>query len=111
MFDWVLNALLEPLIITATPYVYNSLFNVTLGAPPQLQTRRVPRVQSKAWQFCEPFLVNCKSKSLQKNAKQLFMTIKYFFRVDQARKEITQITFVFHRIAKDLVRTHTSLVT
>ena len=104
MFDWVLNALLEPLIITATPYV-------TLGARPQLQTRRVRRVQSKAWQFCEPSLVNCKLKLLQKNARQLFMTIKYFFRVDQARKEITQITFVFHRIAKDLVRTHTSLVT
>ena len=81
-------------------------------------------VRNKTSQFanCKPFLENCNSKLLKNIAKHIFLTIKYFFHselpyllcplVDKARKEITQInSLIFHRIAKNLVRTNTSLVT
>ena len=102
--------------------------HITLGVRPQLHVRQTPPyvrwVQNEASQFanCETFLENCKSELLKKIAKQLFLTIKYFLHskllyllcslVDQARKEITQISsLIFNRTSKNLVRANTSLVT
>ena len=123
MFDWVLNATLQPLIIT-TPHM--------LVLPPHntrcpFSTTNVPsspRVQNKASQFanCEPFTENCKSKLLKKIAKTTFSWWFFFHSklpyllcplVDQTRKEITQISsLIFHRTAaKNLVQRNISLIT
>ena len=73
--------------------------------------------------LCNSRIVDCFWKIANRKLRNnFFLTIKYFFHsklsyllcllVDQARKEITQISsLIFHRTAKNLFQTKISLVT